>query len=104
MNTQLAQEYLDQLIEVARNKFNIPAIAITIMNSDSIYLQIIRGTRVHKTDNPATHKDLFHIGSCSKLVLAIIAGKMVEAEKIKWDTKFFEIYPELKKTDQGRIS
>jgi CubicO group peptidase (beta-lactamase class C family) len=84
------------LLSEARAKFNVPAIAVVTMNSSSIMYSEIQGTRVAGTENPVTSSDYFHIGSCSKSVSAVIAGKLVDEGKINWSTKFFDVFPELK--------
>ena len=88
---------IQNLIKRARKKFQIPAIAITVMSADSIYIREITGNRVSGSPTPATLNDYFHIGSCSKSVLAIIAARLIEEEKISWHTPFLVIFPELKR-------
>ncbi len=95
-DTPVTQEKLSQFIKKARINYQVPAIAVTVMNADKILIQDIQGTRVLAETNLATLDDYFHIGSCSKSVLALIAEKLVEEKKITWQTKFFEVYPELK--------
>lgn len=94
--TAVTQEKLSQLMKKARIKFRVPAIAVAVMDSEKILLQEIQGTRVVDKNNFATLDDYFHIGSCSKSILALIAEKLVEEKKITWQTKFFDVYPELK--------
>ena len=77
-----------------------PAVAVVIMNSEEILLSEIQGERTYNSNQKATINDFFHIGSCSKSVLANIAGKMIEGNKIKWNTKFFEVFPELKEVSE----
>ncbi len=84
-----------QLVARARKKFNVPAIALTAMNSSGIKSVHIEGRRVFDEETPATINDLFHIGSCAKAVLATIAGRLVDEEKLHWETKFFDVFPEL---------
>lgn len=93
---QINSEELRDLVEQTRKKYYLPAIAVVIVNSNDIVLNEIKGVRVQNTKQEATLNDYFHIGSCSKLVLALIAGKLIEDGKINWDTPFFEIFPELK--------
>ncbi len=95
-NTYLTQEYIEQIINEARKKYNVPAVAVTIMNSDNIFIKSIQGTRISEINKPATLDDYFHIGSCSKSFLATIAGKMIEVGKINWNTKYIDVFPELK--------
>jgi len=44
--------------------------------------------------------DKFHIGSNTKAITAFMAAKLVETKKIKWDTKYFDLFPELKSTSK----
>jgi CubicO group peptidase (beta-lactamase class C family) len=46
------------------------------------------------TENPVTLNDFFHIGSCGKSVLAVMAGKLVEQGKLQWDERLFDRLPE----------
>jgi CubicO group peptidase (beta-lactamase class C family) len=55
----------------------------------------VQGVRVIGKPAEAELEDYFHIGSCSKSVLAIAAAKLVEQKKITWKTKFFDVFPEL---------
>lgn len=94
--SRLTPEYLAQIMNEARSKFNVPAIVVTTMNSRSILLQEIQGVRVAGRPGRATPDDYFHIGSCSKSVLAVMAAKLVEQNKINWDTRFFDVFPDIK--------
>ena len=94
--TRLTQEYLSKIVNEARKTYNVPAIAVTVMNSETILLQEVQGVRVLGKQGQATLDDYFHIGSCSKSVLAVMAEKLIEQKKITWQTKFFEVFPELK--------
>ncbi len=95
-DTRLTQEYLSKIMSEARKTYNVPAIAVTVMNSKSILLQEVQGVRVFDREDKATLDDYFHIGSCSKSVLAVMAAKLIEQKKITWQIKFFEVFPELR--------
>ena len=95
-DTRLTKEYLSKILSEARKNYNVPAIAVTVMDSKTLVLQEIQGVRVFDKSEQATLNDYFHIGSCSKSVLAMMAAKLIEQKKITWQTKFFEVFPELK--------
>lgn len=60
--------------------------------------------KINSADS-ATAVDRFHIGSNTKAMTGFIAAKLVELELIKWDTQFFDLYPELKaKADSGYLN
>lgn len=73
----------------------LPAVAVITMTSEQIVSAEIHGTRVQGTDNLATLDDFFHIGSCGKSVLAVTAGKLVEAGRIAWQSRLFDVLPDL---------
>jgi CubicO group peptidase (beta-lactamase class C family) len=52
--------------------------------------------RIYGTEDRITEDDYFHIGSCSKSILAYMAAKLIEEGSLNWDTRFFDICPELK--------
>jgi CubicO group peptidase (beta-lactamase class C family) len=103
-DSRLTPAYLSAIIDKARARYNIPAIAIVVMNSNKILLQQVQGVRVMDKPHKATLDDYFHIGSCSKSVLAVMAAKLIEQKKITWQTKFFEIFPELKENANNAYS
>lgn len=95
-DTLVTREYLSELLSQARAIYRVPAIAVAIMNARAVHLQDVQGVRVHGRPSPATLDDYFHIGSCSKSVLAVMAAKLVEQEKIAWRTRFFDVLGELR--------
>lgn len=88
--------YVEKIINKAKKKFDLPAIAISVMSSDSVYASTVLGNRIYGESDQVTEKDYFHIGSCSKSILAMIAGRLVDENKIEWKTKYFDVYPEMK--------
>lgn len=90
----LSGQDVSKLLLSVRAQYKVPAIAISVMDEDSIYLQQIVGERVANQKNLATLDDYFHIGSCSKSVLAMIAAKLIDSGKLAWSTLFFECFPE----------
>jgi CubicO group peptidase (beta-lactamase class C family) len=94
-DTLLTQEYLSKIMSDARKRYKVPAIAVTVMNSITLLLQEVQGVRVIDKQGQATLDDYFHIGSCSKSVLAVMAAKLIEQKKITWRTRFFDVFPEL---------
>lgn len=103
-NFPFTQEYVTGIMTEARKRFHIPAVAVSIMNTETIYLLQIQGIRIVDKPGNATLDDYFHIGSCSKSVLAVMAAKLVEQKKIAWQTKFFDLFPELKANANGAYS
>lgn len=95
-NSRLTQADLTEIVSKARENFKVPAIAVSVLNAETVYLHEVQGVRAVDKPNKATLDDYFHIGSCSKSVLAVMAAKLVEQHKITWQTRFFDVFPELK--------
>ncbi len=93
---RVTHAYLSEIVSEARRNYNVPAIAVSLMNSETVYLQEVQGVRTFDKPARTTLDDYFHIGSCSKSVLALMAAKLMEQKKITWQTRFFDLFPDLK--------
>lgn len=87
---------LDKKIDSMRIAFNFPSVAYGVVRNDSIIALNVLGFRDIETKEKAQLTDYFHIGSNTKSFTAFLSGRLVEMGKINWDTKFFDLYPELK--------
>jgi len=87
-----AQSFLYQ-VDSLRGVYHIPALAIAVIGADSIPLTYVCGYRNSITKEPAMMTDLFHLGSNTKAITSFVAAKLVEQGRIKWETKFFDIFP-----------
>lgn len=94
--SQLNDAYTAGVIDDARQKYKIPAIAISVMDTKQIQYYVLDGVRADGKEDFITEADYFHLGSCSKAVLAYMAARLVEEGAIGWNTKFLDIYPEVK--------
>ena len=91
----LSHKDVAALIDKARHKYNIPAMAVVVMDADHLLISEIQGKRNVNANDDAKIDDFFHIGSCAKTILAFMAGKLIEDGRIAWETKFFDIFPAL---------
>lgn len=94
-----AQDF-QKIAENIMLKDSIPEMTFAIVTKDSISLKKVLGH--HKISevnekSTANSTDYFHLGSNTKAITGFIAGYLVDNKKIQWDTKFFDIFPELKK-------
>jgi D-alanyl-D-alanine carboxypeptidase len=83
-------------IDSIRVHHSIPAVSFGVIRNDSVILSSTVGYRSIETKAIAETGDLFHIGSNTKSFTSFIAAKSVEDKLISWDTKFFDLFPELK--------
>ena len=79
-----------------RIKHNIPELAYAVVSSDSILeIQTLGYQRIN-TNFKAKLSDRFRLGSITKTITSYLATILVKEGKIEWETKFFDLYPELK--------
>ncbi|MDD3518076.1 MAG: serine hydrolase [Chromatiales bacterium] len=94
-DTSLTPEYLSQIASEARSRHHLPAVAVTVMNRSGILHREIQGVRVSDRRDAVSAADYFHIGSCAKSVLSVVAATLIEQGRIAWNTRLFEVFPEL---------
>ncbi|HEV2392847.1 MAG TPA: serine hydrolase domain-containing protein [Verrucomicrobiae bacterium] len=87
-----------QILDTIRQKYNFPALAVVVVKNGLICDRAAVGVR--KVGEPAsvTTNDVFHIGSCTKSMTAMLAAMLIEEGKLRWDTTIPEVFPEFKAT------
>jgi CubicO group peptidase (beta-lactamase class C family) len=81
-----------------RQKHDIPAICAALVTSKGIAVLGVAGVRKRGTDVAASADDLWHLGSDTKAVTATLVARLVEQQRLKWDTTVAEVFPELADT------
>lgn len=87
-------------IDSLRKEYYLPEIGCAVISAEKIIdVQVCGYHRIDKQDkeNAAILSDHFHLGSNTKAITGYIAAMLVEQGKIKWGTKFFDLFPQLKK-------
>lgn len=79
-----------------RIKHHISELAYAVVSSDSVLEIEALGYQRINTALKAKINDRFRLGSLTKTITSYLAMTLVKKGKIKWDTKFFDLYPELK--------
>jgi CubicO group peptidase (beta-lactamase class C family) len=97
LNGTHAQD-LDSLLNDHRKKNKIPMLAVAAIKSDTIlYMKAFGQRRLEDTHDNATINDYIYLASNTKAMTGFLAAKLVESGKIRWDTKFFDLFSEWKK-------
>ena len=80
-------------IDSIKTKYRIVGLTYAVFNSTQILELGASGKR--RVDDTALVRttDRFHIGSNTKAITAFIAGKLVDGKKIKWSTRYFDLFP-----------
>jgi len=89
-----------QFADSIRNAYNIPEISYAVVDSKSTIEIAALGRHNICLQDTATLNDRFHIGSNTKAMTAFIIAKYVEKGKLKWSTKFFDIFPDWKENSK----
>lgn len=79
-----------------RKVSKIPELAYAVVSSDSVYEMQVSGVRKINTQLQARLDDRFRIGSNTKAVTGMLAALLIKQGKLSWNTKFFDLFPELK--------
>jgi CubicO group peptidase (beta-lactamase class C family) len=82
---RVAQRTVDEAIDNARRKFSIPAITISVIENDLPALASTRGVRAHGHDVQATEQDVWLIGSCGKIMTAVMIMRLADRGLLKLD-------------------
>ena len=103
--TILSQSVMDKNniindIDSLRTKFHIPGIVFGVANCDSTLLLGSLGIRKINSNDSVTIYDKFHIASLGKGLFSFITGKLIDEGKISWNTRFFDLFPEMKETSR----
>lgn len=90
------QKFLDSLMKTNQ----IPELGFAVISPDSIVE--IKALGFHRADLKNEHtkaslSDYFHLGSNSKAISGFVTAYLVENNKVKWTTKFFDLFPDWKK-------
>jgi CubicO group peptidase (beta-lactamase class C family) len=76
--------------------YKIPELGYAVVSSEDILELATIGVKKINSDMGADPNDIFRIGSNTKAITGFIAAQLVKQKKINWDTKFFDLFPELK--------
>jgi len=83
-------------IDSMRIAYHFPSVAYGVIRNDSIVVLNTVGYRDIETKDKTQLTDYFNIGSNTKAFTGFLAAKIVEEHLLNWDTKFFDLFPELK--------
>lgn len=91
----LGDEPVTQAIKPIRQKFNVPAMAVTVVTNDGVKFVGAVGVRKRGTEIPIKLDDLWHLGSDGKAMTSTLIARLVERGQLKWDSTLARVFPEL---------
>jgi CubicO group peptidase (beta-lactamase class C family) len=83
-------------IDSIRIKYKISELGYAVLSSDSVIAMDVLGVQNSNTRRKGGLNDRFRIGSNTKTITGYIAALLVKQKKIEYETKFFDLFPELK--------
>jgi Beta-lactamase class C and other penicillin binding proteins len=92
------------MLEAVRLKHGLPALAGAVVTSGGITSIAVTGVRKSGTDVPATLDDLWHLGSDTKAMTAVLIGTLVEEGSLGWGTSIGDVFPELIPGMSGEVA
>lgn len=100
LGTQIIQaQNLKETAMTIMKRDSIPEMTFAVVTQDKVLIKEVIGhhkiSELSKKSN-ASLEDYFHLGSNTKAITGFIAGYLVEQGKIKWHTRFFDLFPKLK--------
>jgi CubicO group peptidase (beta-lactamase class C family) len=96
-NNSLSQNF-EKIADSIRKVYAIPELNYAILKSDKIIEIKALGVKKINSELPASLNDRFRIGSNTKTITSYIAAVLVQKNSIQWNTKFFDLFPELKES------
>lgn len=87
---QRSVRYADSI----RNVYRIPELSYAVVDRNATLEIAALGKHSINLPDTATLSDRFHIGSNTKAMTAFMIARYVELGKLKWNTKFFDLFPE----------
>lgn len=98
---QKTSEFADSI----RRVYHIPELSYAVLNSTTTLEMAATGRHSIELPDTATLNDRFHIGSNTKAMTAFMIARYVEKGKLKWTTKFFDLFPDWKgKSNQAYVN
>jgi len=79
-------------LEKAHKKSEAPAMVAAVFTADELLAKGEVGVRSAKEKDSIGPDDLWHIGSNGKAMTATLLARLVEKEKLKWDSSLEEVF------------
>jgi CubicO group peptidase (beta-lactamase class C family) len=96
VSLQSQAQSLSRFADSVRSTYHIPELAFAVVSADSVLETGYFGVRRFGSDLAARSEDRFRIGSNTKAITSAIATHLIATRKITWETKFLDLYPELR--------
>ena len=86
-------------IEDTRGSFNVPGMAVVVVQGGDVAFAQGFGVREAGGEDPITPDTMFSIGSTTKAMTAMMAATLVDEGLITWDTPVVDVMPQFQLSD-----
>jgi hypothetical protein len=87
---------IDALIELGREAYGVPGVAIAIVQDGEVIAAKGYGVRELGKPAPVDANSLFMIASNTKALSTLLLAELVDDGKLKWEQPVTEVYPDFK--------
>jgi CubicO group peptidase (beta-lactamase class C family) len=85
-------EPFSEVLDSLRSRAELPALAAMAFSGDKILEEGVTGRRLRtNAEAPVTREDKFHIGSITKSMTAVLAARLVEKGRLRWDSTLGDV-------------
>ncbi|MCA9884843.1 MAG: beta-lactamase family protein [Anaerolineae bacterium] len=91
---------LESFIEQAMQEWEVPGVAVAIVNGDEVLYSSGFGTRTLGEESPVSADTLMMIGSTTKSMTTTVMGMLVDEGKLDWDEPVRNVLPEFQVLDE----
>lgn len=86
------EEPLGAMLEALRRRAELPALGAIAFRGAGILEEAVTGLRLRNTTGaPVTRDDVFHMGSLTKSMTAVLAARFVEKGRLRWESTLGEV-------------
>lgn len=85
-----------QALNDVRAKYKVPALMAAVIAPEKIWY-VHAGVQRNDRPAPVDLTSYFHLGSNTKGITSLLAGKLVEQGKLHWSSKLLDVVPELRR-------
>lgn len=82
----------------------LPAVGVAVVTSKGIEYMFVRGALTMNGSVAATEKNMWHLGSCTKSMTAMVVARLAEQGKLDLDMPLDKVFPEFKVHDKYKVA
>lgn len=84
--------WLRQTVERVGKKYGVPGMSAAVLGSGGVSFAASWGVRKYKSPEPVEERDLWHLGSDTKMMTASLAALCVERGELRWNSTVDELF------------